>query len=106
MGVINNTPTWLLTIQATASVSTTLGVLIALFVAVIRQPRKAAEERRRHEASMAALERAEVERVGVQARKVVPSCSSTPMFGDNWWTVKIDNASASVARILAVEVRA
>ena len=55
---------------------------------------------------MAALERAELERVGAQARKVVPSCVSTPMFGDNWWTVKVDNASASVTKILSVDVRA
>lgn len=103
---MTDSPTWLLAIQAAASVSTTVGVLTALFVAVFREPRKAAEERRRHEASMAALERAEVERVGAQARKVVPSCSPTPMFGDNWWTVKIDNASASVTKILSVEVRA
>ncbi|HEX4395016.1 MAG TPA: hypothetical protein VH084_26270 [Mycobacterium sp.] len=81
-------------------------MLIALYVAVIREPRKAEEERKRHEAQMEALNRAEMDRVVAQARKVVPSCLRTPMFGSNWWTVKIENVSNAVTTILNVDVEA
>lgn len=99
-----DTPTWFVAVQAAAAVATTVGVLIALYVAVIREPRKAAEERERHQAEMNALNRAEAERIAAQARKVVPSCLRTPMFGNAWWTVKIENVSNAVATILAVDV--
>jgi hypothetical protein len=101
-----NNPIWYVAIQATASGATTIGVLIALYVAVIREPRKAEEERKRHEAQMEALNRAEMDRVVAQARKVVPSCLRTPMFGSNWWTVKIENVSNAVTTILNVDVEA
>lgn len=55
---------------------------------------------------MDALNRAEAERIAAQARKVVPSCVRTPMFGNAWWTVKIENISNAVATILAVDVEA
>jgi hypothetical protein len=92
--------------QAIAAVATTIGVLIALYVAVIREPRKAAEERRHHEERMDKIHSAYSERVAAQARKVVPSCVRTPMFGDSWWTVRIDNTSTAVATLLAVDVEA
>jgi hypothetical protein len=103
---LTDTPTWLLAVQAAAAISTTIGVLIALYVAMIREPKKAVEERKRHQAEMDALNRAEAERVAAQARKVVPSCLRTPMFGNTWWTVKIENVSNAVATILAVDVAA
>ncbi len=87
-----------------AAVATTIGVLIALYVAVIREPRKAAEERRHHEAQMDALRRAHGKRVAAQARKVFPSCARAPMFGDSWWSVRIDNAGNGATTILAVDV--
>lgn len=98
---VNQIPLWLQEIQATAAIATPIGVLIALYVAAIREPRKAAEERRHHLAQMDVLHRVERERVAAQARKVVSSCVRTPMFGDSWWTVRIDNASKAVATILA-----
>ncbi len=97
---------WLQGTQAIAAVATTIGVLIALYVAVIREPRKAAEERRRHKAQMDALRRAVEKRAAAQARKVVPSCVRSPMFGDLWWTVRIDNTSKAVTTILSVNVAA
>lgn len=103
---LSNTPTWFLFVQAAAAISTTVGVLIALYVAVIREPRKAAEERKRHQAEMDALSRAETERVAAQARKVLPSAVRTPMFGNNWWTVRISNTSNAVAVIMDVNVAA
>jgi hypothetical protein len=102
--VTNQTALWLQEIQAVGAVATTIGVLIALYVAVVREPRKAAEERRHHEAQMDALRRAHGKRVAAQARKVFPSCVRTPMFGDSWWSVRIDNAGNAATTILAVEV--
>jgi hypothetical protein len=102
----NQLALWLQGTQAIAAVATTIGVLIALYVAVIREPRKAAEERRRHQVQMDALRRATKKRVAAQARKVVPSCVRAPMFGDSWWTVRIDNTSNAVTTILAVDVAA
>ncbi len=93
-------------IQAAAAIATTFGVLIALYVTAIREPRKATEERRHHMAQMDALHRAERERVAAQARKVLPACVRTPMFGESSWTVRIDNASNAVTTILAVDVTA
>ncbi|HEX3289570.1 MAG TPA: hypothetical protein VHT50_34075 [Mycobacterium sp.] len=68
---VSPSPSWLQVIQATGSIATAVGVLIALYVAAIREPRKAADERRHHVAQMNALHRAERERVAAQARKVV-----------------------------------
>ena len=104
--VVNQTSLWLQEIQAISAVATTVGVLIALYVAAIREPRKAAAESRRHKAQMDALRRAHGRRVTAQARKVFPSSIRTPMFGDSWWTVRIDNTSNAVTTILAVEVKA
>ena len=44
---VTQTPLWFQVTQAAAAVATTVGVLIALYVATIREPRKAAAERRR-----------------------------------------------------------
>jgi hypothetical protein len=97
-------PQWLAVAQATAAVATTIGVLIALYIAVIREPRKAAEERRHHRAQIDALRRAEKEHIAAQARKLVPSCARTPMLGDRSWAVRIDNTSSKVTIILGVDV--
>jgi len=105
-GSVNQLPLWLQETQAIAAVATTIGVLIALYVAVVREPRKAAEQRKRHKAQIDALRRVQGKRVAAQARKVVPSCVRTPMFGDSWWTVRIDNTSNAVTTILAVDVEA
>jgi hypothetical protein len=68
---VGQPPVWLQMTQAAAAIATTIGVLIALYVAAIREPRKAADERRHHVAQMNALHRSERERVAAQARKVV-----------------------------------
>ena len=103
---VSQPPHWLSVAQATGAVATTIGVLIALYIAAIREPRKDAAERRHRGAQIDSLHRAEKERVAAQARKVVPSCVRTPMFGDSWWTVRIDNASNAMTTLLAVEVTA
>jgi class 3 adenylate cyclase len=69
--VVNQTSIWLQEIQAISAVATTVGVLLALHVAAIREPRKAAAESRRHKAQMDALRRAHRKRVTAQARKVI-----------------------------------
>lgn len=100
----NQIPLWLQEVQATAAIATTIGVLIALYVAVIRDPRQAAEDRRHHMAQMETLHRAARKRAAAQARKVVPSCIRTPMLGDSRWIVRIENASNALATIIAVHV--
>ena len=102
----NQTPVWLQEVQALAGIATTMGVLIALYIAAIREPRKDAAERRHHAAQIDALRRAEQARIAAQARKVLPSCLRTPMFGETSWTVRIDNASDAVITILGVGVAA
>ena len=102
----NQTPVWLQEVQAIAGIATTIGVLIALYIAAIREPRKEAAERRHHAAQIDALRRAEQARIAAQARKVLPSCIRTPMFGETSWIVKIDNAIDAVTTILGVDVAA
>ena len=69
---VGQPPLWLLVIQAVAAIATTIGVLIALYVAAIREPRKASEERRHHIAQMNALHRAEKERERLKREKCCP----------------------------------
>jgi hypothetical protein len=93
-------------IQAIGAVATTIGVLTALYIAVIRDPRKASQEHRHHLERMNALHRVHMDRIEAQARKVVPFCGRIPMFGDSWWTVRIDNVSNTMATMLAVDIKA
>jgi hypothetical protein len=93
-------------VQAVGAMATTIGVLTALYIAVIRDPRKASQEHRHHLERMDALHRVHMDRVEAQARKVVPSRGRIPMFGDLWWTVRVDNASNTMASIVAVDVKA
>jgi hypothetical protein len=99
-------PTWLQVIQAIGSVATAVGVLIALYVALIREPKEASAEHRHHVAQMDALRSVKNERLWAQARKLVPSSARTPLLGDRWWTVRLDNASSAVTAILSVHVAA
>lgn len=111
---MNQIPAWL---QITTSVATTLGVLAALYVAIWREPRKAraerderakqaAEDHRRYNDQMAALQRAEDDRIKAQARKIVPTIFPADLFGENMWTVKVSNTSNGVVTNLDVSVTA
>jgi hypothetical protein len=55
---------------------------------------------------MAALQRAENDRVAAQARKIVPTIFPADLFGENMWTVKISNTSNGVVTNLGVSVTA
>jgi hypothetical protein len=99
-------PLWLQITQAIGAIATTVGVLIALYIALIREPREAFEAHKYHVAQMTALSRFKSERFGAQARKLVPSCARTPMLGDSSWAVRVDNASNKVTTILGVDVTA
>ena len=99
-------PLWLQVIQAAGGIATTIGVLIALYIALIRDPREASAEHQHHVEQMEAFRRAKTERFGAQARKLVPSCVRTPMLGESWWAVRLDNASNKVTTILEVAVKA
>ncbi|SEB26599.1 MULTISPECIES: hypothetical protein [unclassified Mycobacterium] len=109
---MNLIPAWL---QITTSVSTTVGVLIALYVAVWREPRKARreredretqaiEDRNRYNDQMAVMQRAEDDRIKAQARKIVPSINRADMFGENLWTARVNNLSNGAVSLLAVRV--
>jgi hypothetical protein len=88
---VSQPPHWLSVAQATGAVATTIGVM----------PQIADTTQHRSMHSTAPKRSA-----AAQARKVVPSCVRTPMFGDSWWTVRIDNASNAMTTLLAVEVTA
>ena len=94
----NQTPVWLQEVQAVAGIATTMGVLIALYIAAIREPRKDAEERRHHAAQIDALRRAEQARIAAQARKVLPSCVRTHLLTS--LDEPAPSGSTSTARLL------
>lgn len=107
-------PAWL---EITTSVASTVGVLAALYVAVWREPhkaradreerdRQAIEDRKRYADQMAALQRAEDDRIAAQARKIVPEIASGDRFGENIWLAHIQNASTGVINDLRVVVTA
>jgi hypothetical protein len=109
---LSTVPTWLAVTQSTA---TTLGVLIALYIAAWREPRKARAERAesdrkaqierdRHDEQMSALLRAENDRIAAQARKVVPTAVPTSVFGKGMWSVKVSNLSNAPITDLGVRV--
>ena len=106
----NPVPAWLQIAQAVGTtfgvIFTALGVLAALYVAVWREPRKARDERNRYDDQMAALQRAEDDRIAAQARKIVPEISSGDRFGENVWLAHIENASTGVISSLKVVVKA
>jgi hypothetical protein len=97
---------WIQIIQAVGAFATTIGVLTALYIAVVRDPRNASNEHRHHAERMDALDRIKNERAVMQARKFIPSCARIPVFGESWWTVRIDNASDRLTTVLAVAVTA
>lgn len=109
---MNQIPAWL---QITTSISTTVGVLMALYVAVAREPRKArrerddrekqsTEDRNRYNDQMAVMQRAEDDRVKAQARKTVPSVNRADMFGENLWMARVNNLSNGAVSLLDVRV--
>ena len=101
--VMSQVPAWL---QIATSIAMTVGVLVALGVVVIWEPRKAREDRRRYDAQMAALQRAEDDRIAAQARKVVPSVNRADIFGQNVWIARVNNTSNGVITDLVVAVTA
>ncbi len=105
---MSQVPGWLQIVQSTA---TTVGVLLALYVAVWREPRKARDdrknraiqgdaERERHDAQIAALRQAEDERLAAQARRIVPAIFRGNVFSNTLWNVRIDNASTDTVSFI------
>jgi len=87
-------------------IATTIGVLIALYIALIRDPRESSAEHEHHLAQLETIRRVKLEQFAAQARKLVPSSVRTPLLGDLWWIVRIDNASHAANTILNVAVAA
>jgi hypothetical protein len=92
--VLNQTPQWLQVIP-TAGVAATIGVLIALRVAVAREPKKAAERTQTPSTDGCTLPRRKATCCG-SSSKVVLSCVRTPMSVDSWWTVGIEKVTDAV----------
>jgi len=79
-------------------------VLIALYVAVWREPRKARSERDDRKKQLTALQRAEDERVIAQARRVVASVGSASLLGNGVWFASVSNHSTAPVTNLEVKV--
>jgi hypothetical protein len=62
-------PIWLQVIQAAGGIATTVGVLIALYIALIREPKEASAEHSHHVAQMDIIRRARSERIGGSSAK-------------------------------------
>ena len=104
--IVSAAPSWLQIMQAVGNIATAVGVLTALYIAVIRDPKEATAEHKDHVARMEAFHRARAERFEAQARKLVASSTRTPMLGDTWWAVRVDNSSSRVTTLLEVDVAA
>lgn len=93
-------PFWL---EVTQPIATTTGVLIALAVALWNVSQNRAERKDRS-VQLAALDRAEQDRIAAQARKVVPTLVRATIFGPDMWSIKVSNHSNAVVTELHVDV--
>lgn len=94
-------PFWL---EVTQPIATTTGVLIALAVALWNVSQNRAERKDRS-VQLAALDRAEQDRIAAQARKVVPTLVRATIFGPDMWSIKVSNHSNAVVTELHVDVQ-
>ncbi|TDL09862.1 hypothetical protein EUA04_07855 [Mycolicibacterium obuense] len=109
-------PDWLELAAAWATVIGVLGVLIALLalgaelhkarVERLERSEQAAEDQKRHEAQIAALQRAEDERLAAQARKILFSVVNASAVIPNLFHVRLDNFGTERVSGLTVEVLA
>ncbi|GAB2505620.1 hypothetical protein CATRI_04300 [Corynebacterium atrinae] len=93
-------PFWL---EVTQPIATTTGVLVALAVALWNVSQNRAERKDRS-LQLAALDRAEQDRISAQARKVVPTLVRATVFGPDMWSIKVSNHSNAVVTELHVDV--
>lgn len=91
-------------LEVTQSIATAAGVLIALAVALWNVSQNRAERKDRS-IQLAALDRAEQDRIAAQARKVVPTLVHATIFGPDMWSIKVSNHSNAVVTELHVDVQ-
>jgi hypothetical protein len=101
----NPVPDWLQVAVAYASLFGSIGVLVAV-AAFWVQWFRGREERKERKSELAALQRAEDDRIAAQARKLVPEIAASALFGDDIWLAHIKNASTGAVSQLKVVVEA
>jgi len=103
--------------QGFGALFTAIGVILALWVAVWWEPRKARAERteratqgieesKRHREQLAEMRRAENDRLSAQARRIIVTTVKTDVLVENTWHVGIQNTSTDAISGLRVNVTA
>ncbi|OZF55504.1 hypothetical protein [Rhodococcus sp. 14-2470-1a] len=98
-------------------VATAIGVIVALFAALVIEPKRARtdrdqrddlarEDRERYEAQMATLLRAEKDRIAAQARKVIVGIDTNRLLGEDVFFVRAVNHSTAPIGEVSVRVHA
>lgn len=98
-------PDWLQIAVACASVLGSVGVIVALATFWF-QWSKSKQERIDRNAELAALQRAEDDRIAAQARKIVPEIANSALFGEDIWLAHLQNTSTGAVNQLKVVVEA
>lgn len=90
---------------ACASVLSSIGVIVALATFWF-QWSKSKQERIDRNVELAALQRAEDDRIVAQARKIVPEIAISAFFGEDIWLAHVQNTSTGAITQLKVVVEA
>ncbi|MBN7560483.1 hypothetical protein [Mycobacteroides abscessus] len=98
-------PDWLQIAVACASLLGSIGVIVAVATFWF-QWSKSKQERIDRKAELAALQRAEDDRIAAQARKIVPEIANSALFGEDIWLAHVQNASTGAVSQLKVVVEA
>jgi hypothetical protein len=98
-------PDWLQIVVACASVFGSIGVLVAVAAFWVQWVR-GREERKERGLQLAALQRAEDDRIAAQARRIIPEIASSALFGEDIWIAHIQNASTGAVSQVKVVVEA
>jgi hypothetical protein len=98
-------PDWLQVAVACASVLGSISVVVAVATFWF-QWRKSEQERIDRKSELAALQKAERDRIAAQARRILPEITRSAFFGENVWLGHIQNSSTGAISELRVVVHA
>lgn len=101
----NPVPDWLQIAVACTSVLGSIGVVVALATFWF-QWSKSKQDRIDRNAELAALQRAEDDRIAAQARKILAEIANSALFGEDIWLAHVRNASTGAVSQLKVVVEA